>query len=276
MKIEKLGLSINVFDGTELLEPLIKELRSEIDVVVISFQTKSYCGNFIADEDLNEIVRLREIGLIDHVLEFVPDTTIDNRQEETRKRNESIDFLENLGCSHVLNIDSDEFYNLGDFISAKKYIESNECLITYCTYLNYYKDFEHVLVYPFVTYVPFITSSKFRFKYNHWCIAGASDPTRRYEAYALKEIDEAITKIIPDDILMMHHASWIRKDIRKKLENWSAKSYFSQDHIENAVNCYNNWNKDNTKKAKMLFFSENNELDIIEVNKRCFINLEWL
>lgn len=276
MKIEKLGLAINVFDGTELLDSLISEIRSEVDIVIVSYQTKSYCGNFIADEDLNEIVRLREIGLIDNIIEFIPDTSLDNRQEETRKRNESLDYLESLGCTHALNIDSDEFYNQGDFISAKKYIEANECLITYCTYLNYYRDFEHVLVYPFVAYVPFITSIKFRFKYNHWSVVGPNDPTRRYEAYPMKEIDEAITKILPDDIVIMHHASWIRKDIRKKLENWSAKSFFTQEHIEKAVERYNNWDKNSTKKAKMLFFSDNNELDIIEINKRCFIKLDWL
>ncbi|MEG1363714.1 MAG: hypothetical protein RSC92_04725 [Clostridia bacterium] len=273
MKIEKLGLSINVFDGTELLESLLNELRSEVDYILISYQTKSYCGNKIDKEDLKEIKRLKRIKLVDKIIEFIPDVCLDNRAEETRKRNESIDILIENGCSHVLNIDADEFYNKKDFISAKKYLEDNDIEISYCKYINYYRNFEHILVYQFEAYVPFIISIKYKFKYNHWCV-GITDPTRRYEITENKESDLKVVKMLSSDVIMMHHASWIRKDIRKKLENWSAKSYFTQQDIENAVDCYNNFNSNSTRYAKMLFFSKDYELPIEKIDRICNIEIK--
>ena len=245
MAIKKLSLTINAFDASELLEDLISEIRDQVDHVAAIYQKKSYWGNPMSDGDMEELLRLQKLGLIDELIEFKGNTLKYSRDQECDKRNMGIELMKQNGSSHVLNIDADEFYDADQFENALNMIDDNGWTITYCSYVNYYRDFEHYLVYPFRPFVPFVHSTYFKYTYQGPA-PGPTDPTRR-----INNPSNLGTYLFKDEELRMGHAAWIRRDIRKKLENWSAKNHFDQKVLEDAVERWENWKEG--ENAIMLF-----------------------
>lgn len=267
--IKKLSLTINSFDTSELLEPLISQVRDEVDHVACIYQKLSYWKNPIAEEDMDELNHLKSIGLVDELIEFKPDFTKYSREQECEKRNYGIELMRQNGSSHVLNCDADEIYDVEQFRNAKKFINERGFGITYCSYINYYKDLDHYLVYPFRPYVPWIHSTYFRYTYDGPA-PGPTDPTRR-----INNPLNIGTHIFGDDVIRMNHLAWVRKDIRKKLENWSAKNYFSVDLIDKAVERWNNWKEGDD--AVMLFNVPNNSIHVKKLDSRqCDVVIPWV
>ena len=244
-KISKLGMGIIAFEGIEHIKNITYEIRELVDTIVICLQKESYHGEPIHQEDVDLANQLLEYGYVDDIIWFkatdlhTEEGNAGPRWIETDKRNFILDYLENTAkCSHSLVIDSDEFYDKEDFEYAKNLLDKDESArVSYCQYINYYRDYSHALVWPFLAYVPFITESSFRFHFENGTFTLPSDPTRRYVT------DSSVTpKILAFDIIKMHHLSWIRIDIEKKLHNWSAKRYFQKDELHNAIlNRYYNY-----------------------------------
>jgi hypothetical protein len=264
MSIRKLGLCLNSFDCSEFLQYSISEIRDQLDYVIAIYQKKSYWGNPMDPIDMAELERLCKIGLIDELIEFKNQSGVYARQQETNKRNMGIEHLKNKGCSHVLIIDADELFEKEEFAKAKNFIHTKGYPITYCSYINYYKDFEHYLVYPFRPFIPFIHNATFNYTYEGPA-PGPTDPTRRI----FNPLNIG-TYIFKDEEIRMHHMAWVRKSIRKKLENWSAKDHFNKELIDKAVERWENWKEG--EDAIMLFNVPNNTVKIIKLNKR-FSNL---
>lgn len=269
MAIKKLGLTINAFDASEFLESLISNIRDQVQWVAAITQKKSYWGNPMAKEDIDEINRLKQIGLIDEIIEFKPDFSKYSREQECDKRNMGIELARQQGCSHILNVDADEIYDPEQFRTAKELINKNGWAITYWSYVNYYRDFEHYLVYPFRPFVPGIHSTYFKYTYNGPA-PGATDPTRRID-----NPTNIGTYIFPDETIRMQHLAWIRKDIRKKLVNWSAKNHFPKELIEKAVQRWENWKEGDD--AIMLFNVPNNSVKVNKLEKRITnVKVPWV
>jgi len=252
--IKKLCYNINSFDASELLELALSEIRDQLDHVTAIWQAKSYCGNSIDPLDFEELQRLHKIGLIDELVEFKPDYSKPHREQETDKRNIGIRMAKERGYSHVMSVDADELYDKDQFIEVKKQINQNGWPITYWSYINYYKDFDHYLVYPFRPFVPGIHSTYFQYTFNGPA-PGPTDPTRRiFNPWNIG------TYLFPDNVIRMCHGAWVRKNIRKKLENWSAKDHFNQQLIDKAVNQFENWKEGDN--AIMLFNVPSNQVTI--------------
>ncbi len=268
--IKKLGFTINCFDGCEMLESQLRPIRDQLDYVVACYQNRSYHNNPIDPQDMDELYRLKSLGLIDDLLEYKPDFNKEPRAQETDKRNLSIDFVKEKGCSHVLNADTDELYDPDQFRFAKNFIEEKRYNIVYWSYVNYYKDLDHYLIYPFRPYVNGIHSTFFKYTYNCGGVGVASDPTRR-----INNPTRIGTYIFEDDRILMCHCSWIKKDIRKKLENWSANTYFTKEDREIAIERYETWQEG--MKAKLLFNVPNKELIVKKLDKRIHnIDILWM
>jgi hypothetical protein len=245
MAIKKLGYMINAFDASELLEGVLTEIRDQIDYVGAVWQAKSYWQNPMAKDDMEELQRLKKIGLIDELIEFKPNFAKYSREQECDKRNMAIDVAKKNGCSHVISADADEFYDADQFEYGINLIEEKGYTTTYCSYVNYYRDFEHYLVYPFRPFVPWVHSTFFNYTYQGPA-PGPTDPTRR-----INNPSNIGTYIFEDQELRMGHAAWVRKDIRKKLVNWSAKNHFEDKLIDEAVERWENWKEG--ENAVMLF-----------------------
>lgn len=268
-RIKSLALTINAFDASEMLESLISEIIDQVDYIVAIYQDRSYCGNPIDPIDMEELQRLKGIGLINELVKFEPDFSKPHREQETVKRNMGITMMREKGFSHILNIDADEFYDPDQFREAKRQINENGWPITYWSYVNYYKDFEHYLVYPFRPFVPGIHSTYFNYTFQGPA-PGPTDPTRRI--YNPMNIG---THLFPDEVIRMAHAAWIRKNIRKKLENWSAKGHFKPELIERAVYQFENWKEGDP--AIMLFNVPDNSVYVKKLDKKIHkFEVPWL
>ena len=280
--IKKLGLLIIAFEGTEHLYNIISELRQSVDYVSIGLQRLSYHGDRISEIDLQEILRLRdEDKLVDNIVDVELDITKPARVQETDKRNILIQDAEDHGCSHAIVIDSDEYYTRKSFEYACKQIDEHDYPITYCQYVNYYHDYKHFLVYPFKDgmHVPFVTRTEYRHSFDCTDFALPSDPTRRFvrpysgvqkvtgrdgKVHNIKQytVDYHVFKW---NEVKMHHLSWLRADIRKKLNMWSSKKCFDNynDLIDRAVDSFVNFNENAQQaKALMLFNTPGNTVDV--------------
>ena len=250
-KITKLGLGIVCFEGSELIKSITAEIRSEVDYIMVCLQQKSYHGQPIDQFDIDEIEMCKRAGLVDEIIYYEPDLSYLEtpnfdpkipRLLETEKRNMMIDHLESVGCSHDIIIDSDEFYEYNQFKKAKQcFNDDPDVHVSYCQYINFYRDTMHYMLWPWDSYVPFIADIKYRFVYERGTFNKPSDPTRRY---FIPDDDECKHfNIFNWNTVHMNHLSWIRKDITKKLDAWSSKKFF--DDVPNLrdkiLDRYNNY-----------------------------------
>ena len=114
--IKKLALGIVAFEGTEHLYNIISELRDLIDYVSVGVQDVSYHGDPLPAIDKQELNRLQKDGLIDTIISIKLDLNKHAREQETDKRNKIIEDAEQHGCSHIIVIDSDEYYTHASFL----------------------------------------------------------------------------------------------------------------------------------------------------------------
>ena len=143
----------------------------------------SYHGEPISNVDLNEIFSLRdEDHLIDNIVDIKLDLSLEPRVQETEKRNLLIQDAEDNGCSHVIVIDSDEYYTKKSFERGLDMIDEQDAECSYCQYCNYGVNYKSLLVYPFEggMYVPFVSKTKYRHQFDCTDWPYPSDPTRRF------------------------------------------------------------------------------------------------
>lgn len=230
----KLGVSYNIFDGKELLEGSIKQIRDQVDYVSVVCQTTSNFGKPCSQDLIPLLKKFKKEGLVDEVLLYTPKVQNGGHFNEIQKRNVGLNASLNAGCSHHMSMDCDEYYILDEFINLKKLVEEGNYDSSYCQMLTYYKSWEYILDPPEDYYVSLIT----KIDQNSSYVLGAPspvliDPTRR--VLGLKT-----PLILKRNQIQMHHGSYIRKDIRAKLENSSASINFYQD-IDKLVEHYNEW-----------------------------------
>jgi len=290
--IKKLGLAIVCFEGMEHIPNILWELKGLIDYVVAGVQSVSYHGDPIDPSDLHFIKELKDRGDVNEIVFVETDLKKFARIQETDKRNMLIDHLQAAGCTHCLVIDSDEFYSRTSFENALKKIDEENLEVTYCRYVNYYKDYNTQLVYPFKDgmYVPFVSSCKYRFKWQCLDFPKPSDPTRRYEVpkvYVYDDKGNPVMTQTPDGKqsqkvhhllvepyefpwkeLKMHHLSWLRADIRKKLRCWSSRTYFKDADAltDQCVECFDKFpslRPGERGKANVLFNTPDHTVDVL-------------
>ena len=298
-KKQKLGLAINAFEGTEHLYNIISEVRDLVDFVVVGLQEKSYLGDPIDKSDVEEVKALMSEGLVDSMIWIETDKTKFTRVQECEKRNKLADCLQENGCTHQLVIDSDEFYTHNAFQRARDYIYDNNVEVSYCRYLNYFgsgrtDDYKTYLVYPFHdgNYVPFIAKIQYRFKWQSRDFPKASDPTRRYERPKVFKRDTEGNVVYKDPsnktkpvvdhyladyyefpwtVLKMHHFSWIRNNIRKKMRDWSSRVYFHEwfELVDRAADRFERFcNGEKEGEAILLFNTPDNKVDLCNMEKQ--------
>lgn len=277
-KITKLGYGVIVFDDVCHLRNMLTEVRPHCDEIVICLQNDSYYGVPINTKVIDHVKFLVDEKLVDDVIWFTPVDLHENegvhspRFVETDKRNFILDYLEKeKGCSHSMVIDSDEFYDREDFARAKDIINKTDKIkISYCQYINYYRDYRHLMVWPFLCYVPFITESHYRFNFKNGSFDKPSDPTRRYMVTQEGEF----YSILSFCTVKMHHLSWIRQDIRSKIDNWSSRKYFDnavglRDRI---LDRYDNYKEG--QNAVIMFNTPNYEVVVNRLQKQ-YINPKY-
>lgn len=220
----KLAVIYNVFDGEELLEGSIKQIRQSVDLVICVTQTESvYKDKYEGGHNLCK--ELKKKGLVDKVVHVTPEGSA--YQNELYKRNLGLNIAKNNDCTHFITMDCDEYYFPGQFKIAKEIAEKYDA--TAIKWRPYFKDPQYTFDMPLNDYVSFITKlrpdSKFGYhKYPYWV-----DPTR--------STNDKEVHLIPEELCYMHHFTWIRKSIERKFMNSTARKNILKSKLFTDYKC---------------------------------------
>lgn len=222
----KLAAIYNVFDGLELLKGSIDCIKNDVDEIIIVYQDVSNFGEQCEDIVFKITHLLRsDFNLVCNIKwkKFTP-TNISGQPNEILKRQLGIEKAKELGCTHFIQIDCDEYYE--DFGSAKKLYLDSGFEGSVCKMWTYFKLPTLRLENPEGYYVPFI----------HKLEPNTTTGSREYPYYCDKT-RQINTKNVVELPIFMHHFSWVRRDILLKLRNSSAKR--NRDINEWASDYYN-------------------------------------
>ncbi|MGN1152817.1 MAG: hypothetical protein ACI4S3_02215 [Candidatus Gastranaerophilaceae bacterium] len=210
----KWGVSYSVFDGEELLEASIKSIRNQVDYVNVVYQTKSWYGNEASPDLLSILYKLKNEGLIDELIEYVPNYSLPAGVQEKEKRNLGLKHAINSNVNYFMTMDCDEFYEENDMIEAKEFILENKITNSYCLQYKYLEK-------PTKRNINFVGYVGFFFKINKDSYIGEDsdkpciiDPTRVV-------VYEDTKRYFVLRHLKMHHMELVRKDLNKKVINSS-------------------------------------------------------
>jgi hypothetical protein len=230
----KLGVSYNVFDDSiELLETSIKLIRGNVDYISIIYQNVSNYGVPSKISIKPILDDLLKNNLIDEYYLYNPNIG-NGTENECNKRNIGLSLSIKNICNYHMSMDSDEFYLKNEFNYLIDFINKNPDIESYyCNMKTYYKDVNYQLnpseeyfvslFYKIKPDINFVVGT-----YTPVCV----DPTRRINCNSFKIFDR--------NEIEMHHMSYVRNDIRHKLQNSSALINYS-NKVNIIVDYYNQY-----------------------------------
>lgn len=234
-KKSKWGVSYSVFDGEELLEASIMAIRKDVDYINVVYQLESWFGNPANESLYQNLKTLLDKGLIDELIEFKPDFSVNSDVNEINKRNVGLEYAKKQKIDYFMTMDVDEFYILSEFKNAKKYIVRNGITHSFCDIVNYGTLPTKRIISQTPSYIQFLTKIK-RFSKltaeNRKVIA-IVDPTRIFSHYFG-------AKYFFLSGIQMHHMTYVRKNISKKIQNSNARKLYPKDtkFLENLDDIY--------------------------------------
>lgn len=205
----KLAAIYSVFDGEELLEGSIKQIYDHVDIFYLIYQNVSNYGEAY-EGGQKECERLANIYDKIKLVKYVPFGG-NAMSKERNKRKLGLKLLDD--CTHFMFVDCDEYYDVDDFGKAKEYVDRNNIQGSVCKILTYFK-------YPTCCYdgldgyyVPFIHVNKRG-------IDNSANINYPYYVDPTRKVNVSEVNLLP---IIMHHYSWVRKDISRKIRNSTAR-----------------------------------------------------
>lgn len=217
----KLGISYPVYEGEELLEYALRPIRADVAFISVICQDISFFGNPASPELIPTIQRLQSEGLIDQVVYERPDLSLHNKVNETNMRNLGLRLSRESGCTHHISADVDEMYLPDQLRHVMREAEGYDC--TLVELVNYYRRPTYKIVPEqrhLVTFVhPVDVCYDKDVKFPH--VVEVSRRLSRWDK----------TRVFRPEELTVHHMSYVRKDIRRKLVNAPTKDYLKVDRF---------------------------------------------
>lgn len=206
----KLAAIFIVWDDWELLEHSISNIWIHVETIIVVWSQYSNFGEY-SPRPRNEVLNI----LVNKFVEFEPDLKNSPRDNETLKRNIGLDWARKSDCTHFLMLDADEFYTYEDIFKGRQSLKNTVCKVK-----TYFKSPTLTIGYD-TTLVPFIhkltPDLKFEWNRNYpfaWVDGQIRiDPTRQMN----------ITSGVDMIDVTMNHYSWVRRDIKKKIRNSTAR-----------------------------------------------------
>ena len=204
----KLAAVYNVWDGLEHLDKSISLINAHVDKIIIVWQEVSNFGEVNPDTAVMVQVMATKYPKVTHV-HYQPDLKQQGHQNERNKRMIGWAHAKQLGCTHFLFMDTDEYYP--DFQKGKQEFIDRGLDSSYCKLVTYFKEPTYILD-PLESYfVPFI------------CRTDVKTIGQGFPAYCDPTRGVAPAGKCGELSIMMHHMSYVRKDIAQKLRNSSAR-----------------------------------------------------
>lgn len=224
----KLAVTISVWaDTIDLLPHAINNWLPVVDGVIVIWSNQS---NYFQHRDDCYLFTIGDHDKKVKFFQYEPNGKFDVHSNETLKRNYGIDKARELGFTHVIVSDADEFYFQHEVEQCKNIFMLDPTVKGLVCPLKVYIKTPH-LVCDDHTLVPFITQierdtkvgnfKSFPFAYDDQGNAHI-DPTRRFNySKGIQFIDD----------VFMHHYSHVRKDMNLKIENSSARNNLKKSSI---------------------------------------------
>jgi hypothetical protein len=205
----RLGISYAVFEGEELLEPVVRGIRPLVSHVSVVYQPVSYHGNPCAPGLVPALEGLLARGVIDELVRFDSDLSLVCKANEAGVRNLGLECSRRAGCTHHISADVDEFYVPEQLAFVMAAMGGHDSSIV--PIVNYYKRpvwrieplQGHRVSFIHPVGVSYDLSSEPPL---------SLDRSRRLSSWAACRVFE------PHE-LVVHHMSFVRRDIRRKLAN---------------------------------------------------------
>lgn len=211
---EKLCSIFIVWDGLELLHQAIDNVRPHVDGIILVWSKYSNKGN-IGDFNPDDYPGCYRV-------QHEPNLKLTSHDNERAKRNKGLDVAREYGYTHFLMADCDEFYDHDEFEMNWTLIREEQLNGLVCRTQVYFKEPTLTIGLDPVTYVPFIHRLKptthfvlnkyYPFSYDKDGV-NHIDPTRKMNYSTGVEWSDMI----------MYHYSYVRKDLRIKIENSSSE-----------------------------------------------------
>jgi hypothetical protein len=208
----KLGISYPVFHGEEFLEYTVRSIRNQVDWVGVVYQDLSFNSNPARPEMIEHLHRLKASGLIDCVAKYDPDFSLRYKVNEANARNVGLDCAIAAGCTHHITADVDEMYLPHQLEYVKKNFGDHDCCVAHCE--GYYKKPTWKLVPPPDQLMPIIHTVNTR------CDVNATFPVPQDDSRKMKTEK---CWILRRDEFVVHHMSYVRKNLVEKIENTTHK-----------------------------------------------------
>lgn len=234
-----IGVSIIVFDGTNVLDRVIEHLSQVPDVVVRivenQFSRDGKTKQPANDAERVQVARFKHRTEYENVIDTRP--TVNYRDHAAKEAYQRImEYQEWLlrGAELCLVQDADELYQPDEFIRAIETIRANKYDLTYCQLYTYYNQENYRAIEPDNLFVPFLCRPEKVLNYFPRIMPAEKmnvDPTR-----LLVNSGKNVHYFTHEE-LVMHHYSWVRdypQGYRVKMENSTAKygSNFRRIRVE--------------------------------------------
>lgn len=218
-KSTKLAAIYNVWDGDELLQGSIDQIRPHVDLVIVVWQEVSNLG----EKHLPNL----DLSGVDIFWQYEPNSR-PPQANECEKRNSGLHIARREGATHFISMDCDEYYIPQEFAEAKKQVIEGNYDASACQLYTYYKHPTDRLNPPETYYVPFIHKIYPETRMGLFNYPVFADPTRRVNT-AKKFLKLGF---------LMHHFSFVRKDIGRKFRNSSSRQAYQdwQKHVQTFEN----------------------------------------
>lgn len=234
----KLAALLTVFNGLELLDKAIENILPHVDELIIAYQEVSNKGNL--STDVYPAVK-KYIGIDKfHVIKFSTVPGINTKENERSKHNLLLDQAKKLNCTHFIFMATDHFYLPEEFAAAKQQVRHD---VTFTAMYTYYKNPTWQLTPIEEYYMPFICK-----------LYPDTKVVKCRSAFYPCRVDPALMintcatyRILSKELIMLHHYSMIRDDIRNKFANAAASIRWSPAQVDTFIREYENYNPEENK-----------------------------
>lgn len=203
----KLAAIYNVWEDEHLLDS-INLIREHVDYIILIYQNISnYFEIYHPNIKIDDAIAIRYFPL-----------AISPMQNEINKRQLGIDTAKTLNCTHFLHLDCDEMHF--DFEKGKQEYINSGANGSVCEMYTYFQSKNYRLENVDNYFVPFIH------KLDTNTVCGVkkypfyTDPTRRINTENVVKLNHK-----------MHHYSWIRSNIERKIRNSTAKKNIEKSNL---------------------------------------------
>ena len=210
------------FDAIEHLEKSISLISEHTDKIIIIMQYDSNRGETLFNFEkatYDKILHDIQKKYLTEIIEYIPDLKRSAANNERAKRSLGLRAAKSNNCTHFFHIDSDEYW-IGFKEAKQKYIDS-KAKGSVCKMYTYFKHAYLRLEEPETYHVPFIHELRENTTTGIGRYPFYVDPTRKINEENVVELDH-----------YMHHMSYVRLDIRRKMRNSSAVFEEDNQHLK--------------------------------------------